>query len=176
MFFWFSSVFWVVLIFSCGCSDSKEDEIGTKLFRSDNNSLKSDFLEKNHSQVSDTKFLPETISTEIPISNLSVRRDFYEDGKIKEEIEITNGVKDGFRRKWHTGGIQSVEGTMKDDKWHGVYKEWYSSGMPKLKGQYLEGKQHGEWYFYDKNGEQLPSLFFDNGIEVTRDLPKVFSD
>ena len=27
-----------------------------------------------------------------------------------------------------------------------------------LKGQYLEGRQHGEWNFYDKNGEQLPSL------------------
>ena len=48
--------------------------------------------------------------------------------------------------------------------------------MPKLKGQYLEGKQHGEWNFYDKNGEQLPSLFYENGIEVTRNLPKVFAD
>ena len=49
----------------------------------------------------------------------------FEDGKIKG-IELSNGVKDGFRRKWHRGGIQSVEGTMKDDKWHGSYKEWYS--------------------------------------------------
>ncbi len=176
MFFSFSRILWVVLIFLFGCSDSKEDEIGTKLFRTDNDTLNSDLLETNHSQVSDINFLPETISAEVPISNLSVRRDFYEDGSIKEEIELSNGVKDGSRRKWNRDGIQSVEGTMKDDKWHGAYKEWYSNGMPKLKGQYLEGRQHGEWNFYDKNGEQLPSLFYENGIEVTRNLPNVFAD
>ena len=82
--------------FLFGCSDSKEDEIGTKLFRTDNDTLNSDLLETNHSQVSDTNFLPETISAEVPISNLSVRRDFYEDGSIKEEIELSNGVKDGL--------------------------------------------------------------------------------
>lgn len=65
---------------------------------------------------------------------------------------------------------------MKEDRWHGKYEEWYEEGVPKVLGQYLEGRQDGEWLFFDREGTALPSLFFDNGQEITRKLPKVLSD
>ena len=48
--------------------------------------------------------------------------------------------------------------------------------LSKVIGHYVEGKQDGEWLFFDKNGDVLPSIFYENGREVTRDLPKVFDD
>ena len=65
---------------------------------------------------------------------------------------------------------------MVEDKWDGKYREWYADGSPKLIGHYVDGKQDGEWLFFDKNGDVLPSIFYENGREVTRDLPKVFDD
>ena len=106
----------------------------------------------------------------------SIRKEFYEDGNIKEEVNFKGDLKDGIRRKWYSNGNLSIEGTMKMDKWNGTYREWYSDGMPKLVGEYLDSKQHGEWFFYDKNGVKLPSLTYDNGKEVTRNLPKVFGE
>lgn len=116
-------------------------------------------------------------STHNEVSELtSIRKEFYEDGKIKEEVTFKGDLKNGIRRKWYSNGNLSIEGTMEMDKWNGTYREWYSDGMPKLVGEYLDGKQHGEWFFYDKNGVKLPSLTYDNGKEVTRNLPKVFGE
>ena len=136
---------------------------------------------ENHSEVNKT--IGKTViidpeqSTHNEVSELtSIRKEFYEDGKIKEEVNFKGDLKDGIRRKWYSNGNLSIEGTMEMDKWNGTYREWYSDGMPKLVGEYLDGKQHGEWFFYDKNGVKLPSLTYDNGKEVTRNLPKVFGE
>jgi antitoxin component YwqK of YwqJK toxin-antitoxin module len=65
---------------------------------------------------------------------------------------------------------------MKNDRWHGTYEEWYENGSPKLSGQYMDGQQDGEWVFFDKEGNNLPNLNFENGIETTRKLPKLLGD
>jgi hypothetical protein len=103
-------------------------------------------------------------------------KEYFEDGSIKEEIEYFNGVKEGKRKVWYRSGQLYKSGTMKNDRWHGKYQEWYENGSPKLSGQYMDGQQHGEWVFFDKEGNNLPNLNFENGIETTRKLPKLLGD
>jgi hypothetical protein len=103
-------------------------------------------------------------------------KDYFEDGSIKEEIEYFNGVKEGKRKVWYRSGQLYKSGTMKNDRWHGKYQEWYENGSPKLSGQYMDGQQDGEWVFFDKEGNNLPNLNFENGIETTRKLPKLLGD
>ena len=103
-------------------------------------------------------------------------KEYFEDGSIKEEIEYFNGVKEGKRKVWYRSGQLYKSGTMKNDRWHGTYEEWYENGSPKLSGQYMDGQQDGEWVFFDKEGNNLPNLNFENGIETTRKLPKFLGD
>jgi hypothetical protein len=103
-------------------------------------------------------------------------KEYFEDGSIKEETEYFNGVKEGKRKVWYRSGQLYKSGTMKNDRWHGTYEEWYENGSPKLSGQYMDGQQDGEWVFFDKEGNNLPNLNFENGIETTRKLPSLLGD
>ena len=103
-------------------------------------------------------------------------KEYFEDGSIKEETVYFNGVKEGKRKVWYRSGQLYKSGTMKSDRWHGKYQEWYENGTPKLAGKYLEGKQDGEWIFFDKEGNSMPALHFENGTEITRKLPTLLKD
>ena len=103
-------------------------------------------------------------------------KEYFEDGSIREETEYSNGVKTGTRKIWYRSGQLFKSGMMKNDRWHGKYEEWYEDGTPKLAGQYLEGLQEGVWVFFDQEGNSLPNLHFENGIEITRKLPLLQGD
>ena len=103
-------------------------------------------------------------------------KEYFKDGSIKEETVYFNGVKEGKRKVWYRSGQLNKSGTMKNDRWHGKYQEWYENGSPKLSGQYMDGQQDGQWVFFDKEGNSLPNLNFENGIETTRKLPSLLGD
>ena len=99
------------------------------------------------------------------------KRKFYEDGQLKEEAVYAEGMKNGLFQSWFPNGQRKIRGTMENDRWNGSYEEWYEDGTPRIVGQYLLGKQHGEWRFFDKTGTPMPSLRYEEGLEVTRELP-----
>ena len=184
------SVIFTLLIFAC--TDSTKDEIGSKLMRDNNKTDSNEVTYSNHQKgansnrtlVPKDSLVPNQSSvskgelniTSSLVSKSYIKKEFFEDGSIKEEIEYLDNIKEGIRRKWHENGKLAKQGSMKEDRWHGKYEEWYEEGVPKVLGQYLEGRQDGEWLFFDREGTALPSLFFDNGQEITRKLPKVLSD
>ena len=103
----------------------------------------------------------------------SMVTDLYKDGSIKARYGSDNGKKNGLYTFWNKNGGVKKKGWMKDDKWHGTYQEWWDDGVLRVKGAYFEGMQNGEWRFFDTEGNALPTLFFDMGQEVTRDLKKL---
>ncbi|CAM1348736.1 DUF3352 domain-containing protein [Tenacibaculum crassostreae] len=67
-------------------------------------------------------------------SDLSAKeyKEYYEDKKLKFEVELDNGIPDGD------------------------YKYYYPNGKLKLKGQFKNGKQSGTWRaYYEKEGDQI---------------------
>ena len=60
-----------------------------------------------------------------------------------------------------------------DDRLHGIYQKWNQDGLPTVQGYYLKGKQDGEWVLYDKSGNPMPSIYYENGVEVTRELDRI---
>ena len=169
--FYLSILIFYFGVFIIGCSDWAEEKVDTTLLHEENN-LSADDLKYNDQT---EKFFKEERIFLVATEN-QTQREFFESGALKEEISYLNGLKHGKRKSWYEGGQLYKEGEMVDDKWDGKYREWYPDGSPKLIGHYTEGKQDGEWLFFDKNGEVLPSLFYENGREVTRDLIKVFVD
>jgi hypothetical protein len=180
-----------VFLFVSGCSDhSHEQEMKTSLLREDANRTNTEIDKPTPLSLEILSFdnKPELLSNhnnrselDLPVPKAQsfeelkhgVYKEFFPDGKIKEEVMYFKGVQQGPKAIWFSNGQVAKMGEMKDDRWHGKYKEWYQDGTLKLDGQYNEGKQDGKWSFFDKDGEGLPSLQFKDGIEMTRKLPSL---
>ncbi|MCD7969828.1 MAG: DUF3352 domain-containing protein [Alistipes sp.] len=59
----------------------------------------------------------------------NVLRDYYEDGSIKSESEIKNGMR------------------------HGRYREFHPNGALRLRGKYVKGSTKGTWKYYTEDGK-----------------------
>ena len=142
------------------------------------------FVEKK-TYVDDLKIKPDQRNKALPLvdsidapksSDARMVTNLYKDGSLQVSYGLDKGKKNGLYTAWYENGGLKKKGWMKDDKWHGTYKEWWTKGALRVKGAYFEGMQNGEWRFFDTDGNALPTLYFDMGQEVTRDLKKLRPD
>ena len=189
-----SSLSFFLILSFLGCSESEKELIQEPNYESNvsNDSVKlpkmgesndfSEYIKEANDPFAKDENVSEDLNLPLPMNLKSngprngLIKEYYEDGSVKEEVFFVNGVKEGNRKIWYANGQISKSGVMKDDRWHGQYEEWYSTGEPKVSGHYFEGKQDGEWKFFDKEGNALPDLFFKNGVETTRKLPKLLGN
>jgi len=99
------------------------------------------------------------------IAKLTVRNEYYPDGKLKVSAMYRNDVPEGIRREYrpdgtveksqmYHNGIVTGEGNMLDDgNKDGHWKEFFTDGSLKAEGNYDDGKQVGEWKFFHLNGK-----------------------
>ena len=182
-------VLWGIVLL-LGCTDqSPEDKMRTSLVREEKNQSSSI---PSFTKGAEPVHLSEIVNGELqdlPVPNLPLPQtlaetvvrngmvqEFFVDGTLKEEVHYLEGVQQGAKKVWYANGQVAKIGNMLDDRWHGKYEEWYEDGNSKVIGQYVDGKQDGEWLFFDKEGKELPSLTFKNGVEMTRKLPSVLRD
>ena len=193
--FWFVGI--LLFVFSFGCSEDRSEVVVDTEIVPGNRSVESSDLTPNSfvsedltsnapgngsvvlstTASSDEAQEPReeslVVSPESIQSEDGIRSTFYEDGTLKEEVTYVNGKKNGIVRRWFGNGQLKCRGKMMNDRWNGVYEEWFENGESKTIGAYLDGRQDGEWKFFDKSGEKMPSLFFVEGKEVTRELPRL---
>jgi hypothetical protein len=139
--------------------------------------IKTMFMEDNASHYPtkriQTDLIIEEVST-VPDSHSKVKSgvvfDWYENGQKKSQVTYSLGMKNGLSLKWYSDGQLKEESSFVNDKLHGLYSMWKQRGKRKMVGSYSKGKQDGEWIFYDEMGEAMPSIYYRDGIEVTRDL------
>lgn len=98
-----------------------------------------------------------------------VARSYYPSGKISEEVEWNQNVKDGPWIQYYENDIPRLSGHYKNGLLEGSYEIYFSNGLPKIKGFYLENRSHGTWYFYDDSGEEIYSLEYLNGTPADLD-------
>jgi antitoxin component YwqK of YwqJK toxin-antitoxin module len=79
-----------------------------------------------------------------------LRTVFYPSGKVAEEINYKNNLKNGFYKKYTEKGVLLEESNFKNDVYNGaaIFKE--SNGNVASKGQFLNGKKAGIWHFFEK--------------------------
>jgi len=177
---WKNLIFLTSLLVGCSDQGTEHDadkpvELEGKVFQVGFHKQKEEAAEID--PISSQELNPSTpLAQETHVMRNGIIRDFFEDGSIKEEVEFVEGVKQGARKIWYPTGQIAKSGSMKNDRWHGKYEEWYTNGLLKVSGYYVDGKQNGEWKFFDKEGEALPHLFFDSGVETTRKLPSLLPD
>ena len=96
---------------------------------------------------------------------LDVRRDFFENGKVKSSGTYKQGVPEGVTRlyaedgslvgsKMYKSGALIGEGIYDErGNQQGNWKEYYSTGELRAEGKYENGKRIAPWKFYHQNGK-----------------------
>lgn len=79
------------------------------------------------------------------------RKAFYPNGKVAEEIQYVNGVKQGLYKKYSDKGVVIEESNYINDQFDGpsVYRNAANEVI--TRGQFKNGKKSGIWKFYEKN-------------------------
>jgi len=81
-----------------------------------------------------------------------VRKVFYKNGKVAEEITYKNGIKNGSYKKYSEKGDILEDSNYKNDQFDGP--AIYRNGLGQLvsSGQFKDGKKSGMWKYYE-NGK-----------------------
>lgn len=77
-----------------------------------------------------------------------MRKVFYPNSKIAEEVNYTNGLKNGNYKKYSETGIVLEDSNYKNDKYQGkaIYRD--PQGNIAAEGNYTADKKSGIWKFY----------------------------
>jgi len=113
-----------------------------------------------------------------------IYRTYYDNGKLQEETNYIEDIKDG-QSKWYNkagkrvaeynygnGAFQGIQKTYYDNDtlstattylnniMTGDYKEYYRNGKLKQEGKYINGLKEGAWVEYDELGKPLKTVKF----------------
>lgn len=74
---------------------------------------------------------------------------YYEDGKLAEQSNYTNGKLDGISKWFSKYGGVIKEFTYKNDELHGISKYYNADGQLIAEGIYRNDQKHGIWKYYE---------------------------
>ena len=86
-----------------------------------------------------TKDIFETLPIKLSDFDIKKYEDFFDDGTLKVEVSVKNGIKNG------------------------VYKQYYNNGELMLKGNFSNNQKHGTWKFYSHEGKLIEKRQYNNG-------------
>lgn len=96
-----------------------------------------------------------------------IRKVFYSDGKLAEEIPYKNGLKNGIGKKYSNEGKLVEEATYINGQMQGSYTVYNANKVVVIKGQFKADKKNAIWSYYDDSGKLIRQINADtiNGFE-----------
>ncbi|HYQ56977.1 MAG TPA: hypothetical protein VEP89_06480 [Draconibacterium sp.] len=88
---------------------------------------------------------------------------YYDTGEVMEEKQWVNNKEEGNYQIFYKSGQPYVQCKMKLGMRNGLFLSNYRNGRTELEAEYRNNLRHGEWKYFDEEGNQLYSLFYDNG-------------
>ncbi len=90
----------------------------------------------------------------------------YENGSTRIEMNLVEGVKEGFVNLYFDNGnlneIRSYKNGMMDGKW-----ETYNIANVKIaEANYKNNKKHGQWLIWDDNGTLRCEMYYDKDKKI----------
>ncbi|MCD6661025.1 MAG: hypothetical protein LT105_12760 [Lentimicrobium sp.] len=102
-------------------------------------------------------------------NNQTVKKELYEDGKVKTEktYEEVNGEEQLVKEVvYHPNGSKYIEGNYKDGLREGYWASWFDNGTLWSEGDFKNGESHGKRTVYHPNGNLYYEGFFNMGKRV----------
>ncbi|HEY0091938.1 MAG TPA: hypothetical protein VGB43_05565 [Flavobacterium sp.] len=85
---------------------------------------------------------------------------FYPSGKLAEETNYNNGIRDGIYRKYTDKGVMLEDAIYVNGEYHGPATYRDANGKIASKGMFKNGRKDGVWEFYEDgklvNKEKYP--------------------
>lgn len=118
------------------------------------------------------------------LKEYEIRKDYYQDGKVRIVGSYYNGIPDGVRREYDDkgnivkgyvfeNGIKTGEGITDNNGYkQGSWTEYHDDGSVKAKGKYINGNRVGEWKFYFSGGQLDQQGTYNNKGKSTGEWKK----
>ena len=78
-----------------------------------------------------------------------IYKEYFENGNIKVEMNIEDGVQDGYTNIYFNSGIQNEQRSYKEGKMHGTWITWNEMEVKLAEANYNFGEKHGKWFIWD---------------------------
>ncbi len=90
-------------------------------------------------------------------------REYYNNGTLKLEIQIGNGVPEGAYVIYFENRKPKEVRSYKKGKLHGLWRTYDVSGVLLSEAEYSDGEKHGTWRIWDKNGTLRYEMSYHSG-------------
>ena len=84
-----------------------------------------------------------------PFTGIAYR--LFENGHLKYESEMLNGLKQGIHKEFSLEGKLLFEARCKDDLLNGIFKMFNEKGIVIFEGNCINDKKEGVWKKYNNN-------------------------
>ena len=101
------------------------------------------------------------------VKDNGILREWYDNGQLYLEFEMSNGIKHGLCKKWFNGGQIMQNYNYYKGKLHGTQKKWYLNGKLKAEWNYRDDALHGISYEWNDNGSVKSVKEFKDGILIS---------
>ncbi len=109
------------------------------------------------------------LKNEIPYVNgkiQGIKKSYFEDGSLHREEEYREGKREGVSREYFGNGALKEYETFKDDRVNGECYTNYPTGQRMKSGQCIDGKKSGKWTFFHINGNRyMEGNYIDDMME-----------
>ncbi|MCF6332248.1 MAG: hypothetical protein L3J11_03110 [Draconibacterium sp.] len=92
-----------------------------------------------------------------------VSRKYYKTGELMELADWINGMQHGNYQIYFKTGKPYFQCKMSNNQRNGLCLVYFQDGKPEMEANYKNNLRHGEWKYYNKQGELLYVLKYDNG-------------
>jgi antitoxin component YwqK of YwqJK toxin-antitoxin module len=103
-----------------------------------------------------------------PPENVEVREARYDNGQIKERVEVVQTPSGSYERHgkftfYHSNGQKQEEGSFAKDELSGEWMAWHENGKVRSKGKYENGERVGEFIDYGDDGVMQAKGTYNGG-------------
>lgn len=88
---------------------------------------------------------------------------YYDTGEVMEEKQWVNDKEEGNYQIFYKNGDPYMQCKMKMGMRNGLFLVSYENGRQELEAEYRNNLRHGAWKYFDKEGNLIYTLFYDNG-------------
>lgn len=90
---------------------------------------------------------------------------FYDDGKLREKSNYSNGKYSGKRTIYYSNGNIEIEEVYVDDQLEGPFTAYWDNGKINIETHYKKGQMNGSLKRYYKTGSIQEEMVMENGFE-----------
>lgn len=107
------------------------------------------------------------ISLNVALAQEGPVKSYYDNGKLKSEINFSNNVREGDAKFYYENGNIMEERNYVNGKVDGLVKKYNKDGKLEEVFNIENGRREGPTSLYDSAGVYLTDVNFENGVKIT---------